>query len=300
MIVTRSFMNQVWTDLNSPTKEELDSLMLTENLDPLILKDLLAPTPKQYAKEFDQGIYAVLHIPFFKHSHSVSVEQEIDFIITERGLITARYDSIDAVHYFGKQVEVNEVLQKQNGSHLFFGLMKEIYRFLFDEIDYTKDWLKEIDKNIFEGYEKEMVFSISAASRNILSLQRTIGPHELVIKKLITIGKNRFGESFEREALIMLDEWQRLIFELKNISDMLYDLRETNNSILSTKQNEIMKIFTILAFVTFPLSLIAAIFGMNTSFIPIVGLSYDFWLVIGLMILISLAMFSYFKYKKWM
>jgi magnesium transporter len=68
---------------------------------------------------------------------------------------------------------------------------------------------------------------------------------------------------------------------------------------LSTKQNEIMKIFTILAFVTLPLSLIAAVFGMNTTFIPIVGLPNDFWIIIGIMIITSLAMFAYFKYKKW-
>lgn len=299
MIVTRSFMDQTWTDLNSPTKEELDSLVLSQNIDPLIAKDLLVPTPKQYVKEFGPVIYAVMHIPSFKHSHMENLEQEIDFIITKKGLITTRYDSINALHHFAKQIEVSEILNKESHSHLFFGLMKEVYGSLFDEVEYLKDWMKEIERNIFEGHEKEMVFGISNAGRNLLSFKRIVGPHEVVLENLIHIGKINFGEKFEKEAKLLLEEWRRLSLLIKNISDMLDELRETNNSILSTKQNEIMKVLTILAFITFPLSLIASIFGMNTTFVPIVGLSYDFWIVIGIMLFISLAMFAYFKYKKW-
>ena len=63
MTNTRSLGDQVWTDLSSPSKEEVDSLVLAQNIDPIIAKDLLSPTPKQYVKEFDNTIYAVLHIP---------------------------------------------------------------------------------------------------------------------------------------------------------------------------------------------------------------------------------------------
>lgn len=292
-------MDQVWTDLNSPTKEELDGLILAQNLDPLIAKDLLTPTPRQHAKEFSNAIYAVIHIPIFKHAHSLNLEQEVDFIITEKGLLTTRYDSIDALHHFAKQIEVDEILNKENHSHLFFGLMREIYKFLFDEVEYTKDWLREIEKNIFQGREKNMVFDISEAGINLLSFKRVVGPHEAVWRNLKEIGTSHFGEKFGKDAKVLLEEAERLTLELGNISDMLDELRETNNSILSTKQNEVMKIFTILAFVTFPLSLIAAIFGMNTAFIPIVGTPNDFWIVVGFMFIVSLAMFSYFKYKKW-
>lgn len=299
MIVTRSSMDQVWTDLSSPTKDELDSLILSQNLDPLIAKDLLAPTPRQYAEKFGQAIYAVIHIPSFNHSHKQSYEQEIDLIVTKKGLITARYESIDPLHHFAKQIEVSEILNKGHNTHLLFGLSREIYKSLSDELEYAKDWMKEIEKHIFSGHEKEMVFSISEVGRNLLNFKRVIGSHESVWHNLAKIGEENFGEDFKKEADLVLEECQRLTLEIKNVSEVLVELRETNNSILSTKQNEIMKIFTILAFVTFPLSLIAAIFGMNTVFIPIVGLPNDFWIVIALMILISIAMFGYFKYKKW-
>ena len=86
---------------------------------------------------------------------------------------------------------------------------------------------------------------------------------------------------------------------LENHRELINSIEQTNNSLLSTKQNETMKILTIMAFITFPLSLIASIFGMNTLNIPIIGNVYDFWIVIGVMLGVSLVMFIYFKYKKW-
>jgi len=36
MITTRSFIDQTWIDLNSPTKDELDSLVLSRDIDPMV------------------------------------------------------------------------------------------------------------------------------------------------------------------------------------------------------------------------------------------------------------------------
>ncbi len=300
MTTTRALGNQIWTDLNSPTKEEVDSLILSQNINPIIVKDLLTPTPKQHIKEFNNVIYAVLHVPSFKHSSSENLEQEIDFIITESGLITARYDSIDALHQFSKQMEVDEILNRGDYSHLFFGVMKEVYEFLFNEINYMKDWMKEIEKNIFEGREKEMVLGISVVSRNLLSFKRTIDPHQEVWINLQNIGKNIFGEKFEKESRALLEEWQRLTLEIKNVSDMLDELRETNNSMLSTKQNEVMKQLAVIGSVILPLTIIGQLFGLSILSFPLKENPYAFWIILTLMIMVVLGSLAYVKLKKWM
>lgn len=299
MIVTRSIAEQTWVDLNSPTEEEADSLVLTYHIDPSIARDLIAPTPKQHLRISDHALYAVIHIPVFKHSHTESSEQEIDLVITKKELITARYDSIDALHYFAKQVEVDDILKRTQMSHPLFPAMKEIYKSLFDELFYIEDWLKEIEKNIFQGQEKAMVTMISAASRNLLSFRRIVLPHEGVWIFLIEEGKDKFGGSFARDAKSLLEEWKRLSLTAQNIDAMIVELRETNNSLLSTKQNEIMKTLTIMAFIVVPLATISQIFGMNTVYNPIIGAEGDFWIISAIMLCMTLAMFIFFKYKKW-
>jgi len=300
MITTRAFMNQVWIDLNSPTKEEADSLILTQNISPTIVKDLLAPTPTQYAEEDGQAIYAVLHIPTFKHSHSALDSQEVDFIIKAEGVITARYDSIDAIHYFAKQIEVNEILNKGKNSHLFFNLIKEIYRGMADELAYMEDWMKEIEKNIFEGQEKEMVFTLSNAGRNLLNFKRMVDPHGNVFKFLEEIGQKKFGDEFEAEAKIISEEWHRMMKRVNNQMDLIAELRETNNSMLSTKQNEIMKNLAVIGSVLFPLTIIGQIFGMSIHYFPLIDNPNAFWIILGIMAVTMIATLIYAKAKKWM
>ena len=300
MITTRSFLGQVWVDLNFPTKEEVDSLMLTQNISLTVAKDLLAPTPTQYAEESGQSIYAVIHIPSFKRSHSVEDSQEVDFIISENSVVTARYDSIDALHYFAKQMEVSEILNKGENSHLFFGIMREIYKSMADELAYMEDWMKEIEKNIFEGQEKEMVLTISYAGRNLLNFKRMIEPHGNVLGFMADVGKEKFGDKFGAEAKILMEDWRRIMKRVTNQMDLITELRETNNSILSTKQNEIMKNLAVIGSVLLPLNIIGQLFGMSIVYFPLKESPSAFWIILAIMATTMSITLIYARVKKWM
>ena len=293
-------MDKAWVDVSSPTKEEVDSLMLSYNIDPSIARDLLAPTPKQEVLSSDGFVYMVLHIPVFSHSKYEVIEQEIDCVITSENLITVRYDSIDALHYFAKQIEVEEILNKTSVTHPLFGMTKEIYKFLFDEISFMDGYLREIEQKIFAGQEKEMVFAISGASRNLLSFRRMLGPQMLVWQSLKDEAHEKFGQEFVSGIHPIISELNRIMKSVDGLSEMINELRETNNSLLSTKQNEIVQTLTILAFITVPFAIISQIFGMATLSTPLIGLRYDFWIVMGIMLLTALIMYAYFRLKKWL
>jgi magnesium transporter len=300
MITTRAFMDQTWIDLNSPTREEVDSLMLTYGIDPSIAKDLLSPTPNQHTQEGEKTIYAVLHIPAFKNSHEGSSVQEVDFVISENSLITARYDSIDALHFFAKQVEVSEILNNGKNVHLFFGIMKEIYKSLTDELAFTEDWMGEIEKNIFEGQEKSMVFTISNVGRNILNFKKIVEPHGNVFEFLRETGTAKLGPEFGAQAKILIDDWRRIMRTVNSQLDLIIELRETNNSMLSTKQNEIMKQITIIGSVMLPLTIVIQLFSMSFRTFPLMEEPNAFWLVLGIMVIVTAVMLAFAKIKKWM
>lgn len=300
MIITREYTKGTWLDVSSPSKDELDSLMLSHNIDPNTARDLLTPTPNQYTKEIGDVVYLVFHIPVFGGPKKEIRETEIDCVISKNDLISVRYESIDPIHYFAKQIEVEEVLNKSNYPHAFTGMTKEVYKFLEDELSYIDSWLKDIEQNIFSGKEKDMVLVISAVSRNLLSFRRIIIPHKQIWQNMHSIIKERFGQEFVGELRAIMEQLDRIIMTADNLTLLIDEFRETNNSILSTKQNEIMKIFTIMAFVTFPLSLITSIFGMATESTPIIGTKYDFWIIMSIMFGATLAMFTFFRYKKWL
>ena len=87
---------------------------------------------------------------------------------------------------------------------------------------------------------------------------------------------------------------------INNSRELVNDLRETNDSLLSTKQNETMKTLTILASVTFPLTLITGIFAMRTTHTPILDNPFDFEIVLGIMLIIVCCMYAFFRKKGWL
>ena len=88
---------------------------------------------------------------------------------------------------------------------------------------------------------------------------------------------------------------------LENHKEMIEAIERTNESLLSYKISNIVKILTLLSFIIFPLSLLTAIFSMNTlTNYKLIQNIYAFWLILAAMIIIALGIFLYFKKKKWL
>ncbi|MCW9054778.1 MAG: magnesium transporter CorA family protein [Candidatus Pacebacteria bacterium] len=304
MISVYKHKHLTWVDVESPTSDEVRELMETYKVDPLIAEELLLPTLKPRVEVYPNFIYLILHFPAFRHTHTGDPNQEVDFIIGKDFIITTRYDSIDPLHKFSKVFEVNSVLDRsdigEHAGYLFFYMLRKLYKSIEHELEYITDSLEIIEEDIFEGKEKEMVVALSNVSRDLLNLKQALNPHHEVLSSFSDAGKVFFGESFGKHINSIMGEYYRIKNQVSVNLDTLHELRETNNSLLSTKQNEVMKVLTIMAFVTFPLSLIASIFGMNTAYIPIVGGPHDFWIVLSIMGVATFFMFVFFKRNRWL
>ena len=87
--------------------------------------------------------------------------------------------------------------------------------------------------------------------------------------------------------------------EIQDHRETIQALAETNESLLSAKINEIIKVLTVFSVIVLPLTLIASIWGMNIENMPLTSVS-GFWVLIGIMVTILVAMIGYFKKKKWL
>ena len=156
-----------------------------------------------------------------------------------------------------------------------------------------------IEEHIFSDQQVEMVAAISRSARDLLNLRQMIEPHREVLQTIEADGPQLFGKEFSPYLRAISNEYYRVHNHVMREMESLHELRETNNSLLTTKQNETMKVFTVLAFITLPLSLIASLFNMDLVDIPLEHQPYGFWIVIAGMAVISLCMLWFFKYKKW-
>jgi magnesium transporter len=291
-----------WIDLESPTREEVRDTMEQFGLDSFVAEDLLLPTAKPRTDVHPSYVYVVMHFPALRHSHK-TLEQEVDFVVGKNFVITAHYDTVDSLHKFSKIFEVNAVLDKsaigEHAGFLFFYLLKNLYKAVDYEIECVRRDLLLIEEHIFKGEEVVMVNAISRSARDLLNLRQTIEPHREVLQTLEAEGGPFFGPEFKPYLRALSNEYYRVHNHIMRNTEVLHELRETNNSLLTTKQNETMRVLTIMALLTFPLALFVAIFDINASSNPIIGLPYDFWIIVGIVVTMGAAMLAYFRYKKW-
>ncbi|MBI5126689.1 MAG: magnesium transporter CorA family protein [Candidatus Taylorbacteria bacterium] len=306
MLHTYTYKRLTWIDLEAPTTDEVAKVMNDYRLHPLVAEELVNPTLKPKVDFYKDYIYVVLRFPFRKRNlHSyVAVDKEVDFVISKDFIITTHYDTVEPLHNFSKMFEVNSIVDKggmgEHAGYVFYYMLKHIYKNMLSELDSIKTALGDAEELVFTGREKEMVRTISELSRELINFRQSARAHKDVLESFAIASKELFGENFSYYVSDLQSEYMKTYEVINNSRELVNDLRETNDSLLSTKQNETMKTLTIMAFITFPLSLITDIFSIPTEHTPIIGYLFDFEIILGIMVLFTIGMFFFFKYKKWL
>ncbi len=294
--------NLIWIDLISPTPAEVRLLMQEFDVDPTIAQELLVPSFRQKVERRGDIIYVTLHFSALR-GIGRRPEQEIDFIIGKHFLITTHYETNDPLHAFAKAFEVDSVLDQNqtqiHGGHLFVEMVGNLYRALIEECELLERRLIDIEERIFDGSTPHMVAEISQTGRIIHDFHQSLLPHREMLTSLEPVANRMFGSEFLYHLRNLEGVYNRLEQTLKNLRESLMELRETNNSLLSTKQNEIMKTLTVLTFIFFPLVFVGSILDLYLQY-AVGGHAYIFWITIGAMALVALFCLVYFKRKGWL
>lgn len=307
MTYTHSYRGIVWLDLESPTDDEISGLVKRYGLHPLVGEELKTSTSLAKIDFYDDYILIVLTLPVRvrKNGGHEIVDREIDFVIGKNFLITSRNDTIEQLEYFSKIFEANSILNKEekmeHAGFLFYYMVKRIYAGMAEDLENIKDTLTTVETRIFNGEERKMVESLSDISRELIDIKQTVRMHHDVWEAMVAkVNKDFFGGDFASYVRDIRDEFNMLHELITNARELLTDLRETNDSLLSTKQNEIIKVLTLVAFIFYPLTFIAALFTIPGPGVPLVQ-SNQGWAIIAFgMIVVAGLLIAYFRKRKWL
>lgn len=293
-----------WFDVHKPTKEDVDKLVKSFNIHPLVAGDLINPSARSKADVFKNHIYLILHFPIYDHKESESDMFEVDFVIGKNFIITSHYKKqrilADLKKHFGEDVAKSEKDQVKTGGHLFYFILRSLYRSLETHLEKISYKLDDAEEKIFLDNPKDMVEYLAALNHNVLDFKHSLKRHGPILTSFNKVSSDLFGDKFQYYSHAISGEYEKIWNITEDNKEMVKDLQETNDSLLNTRSNEIMKNLTIMAFITFPLTLLASIFGMNTKFLPIVGMNNDFWIIMSIMIAGMALMLAWFRHKKWL
>ena len=301
MINRHNYDKTLWIDVENPVSTEIDALITEFNLDPSCAEQLSDQSLRSKIEIFANHVFMVLHFPDHPSRKKTDDRVEIDFIIGENYIITIRYGIIDSLIEFQKVTEAKSLMHKNftlEPIMIARDILATLYRNLRDEITILGREIKNIEEEVFTGHEDQMVQRISLLRRKFIDIKHSTRFHEEVLKGLSNCTKNGYCSGDTTVAESILARYYKMHDLLEGNMEIVRELRETNDSLLTAKNNDVMKRLTLMAFITFPLSLVALILFDPSSPHVFHG-PHGFWIVVGILVVLFLCMHIYFKFKKW-
>jgi magnesium transporter len=181
-----------------------------------------------------------------------------------------------------------------------------LYRIVDDSFDYCFPMLRKVgnkldrlEEDIFEGGAEEVVRDISNAKQEIINFRKIIRPQRSVLRDLERTKQRFFGQELEIYFDDIVDASERIWDMLENYKEVVEALEDTNESVITHRLNNVLRVLTSVSVILLPLTLIASIWGMNVG-VPGEGSHEAFWVILGLMVVMLGGMVAYFRKRGWL
>ena len=171
------------------------------------------------------------------------------------------------------------------------------------DMDFLNNLEEEISNNedkVLSGDKASYLKYITAWRQELLRLKRYYEQLNFIFDEMTVNDNQLFSEDGVRRLMTLRNRTDRYLSAVKNLQEMVSQLREAYQSQLAIEQNDLMKIFTMVTVIFLPLSLLAGWYGMNFSHIPELKWKYGYPLVILVSIVTVAALIWKFKKKKWL
>ncbi len=171
------------------------------------------------------------------------------------------------------------------------------------DMDFLNNLEEEISNNedkVLSGDKASYLKYITAWRQELLCLKRYYEQLNFIFDEMTVNDNQLFSEDGVRRLMTLRNRTDRYLSAVKNLQEMVSQLREAYQSQLAIEQNDLMKIFTVVTVIFLPLSLLAGWYGMNFSHIPELKWKYGYPLVILVSIVTVAALIWKFKKKKWL
>jgi magnesium transporter len=292
-----------WINIERPTP--VDRAWLEEHFEfhPLDYEDVLSRNQRPKIDEYPEYLFIVLHFPVFDKAVGRLNAGELDMFIGPDFLITLPNQPLPPVEWLFERCrssdEAREALFSKGTGYLLYKIVDDAFDYCFPMLRKMGTKLERIEEDIFEGRSEEVVRDISSSKQEIINFRKIIRPQRAVLRDLERTKQRYLAEDLEVYFDDIVDASERIWDMLENFKEVVEALEDTNESVLSHRVNEVLRVLTAFSVIILPLTLIASVWGMNVG-VPGEAGETAFWGILGSMLALLLAMVAWFRRRGWL
>jgi magnesium transporter len=292
-----------WINIENPGA--IDRAWLEEHFEfhPLDYEDVASRNQRPKIDEYADYLFIVLHFPVFDKSLGRLNTAELDMFVGPDFLITLPNRPIPPVDYLFERCEASEEVREQlmskGSGYLLYKIVDDSFDYCFPMLRKMGNKLERLEEDIFEGRSHEVVRDISNAKQEIINFRKIIRPERPVLRDLERTKQRYLAEEMDVYFDDIVDASERIWDMLENYKEVVEALEDTNESVLSHRVNDVLRVLTAFSVVILPLTLIASVFGMNVRVPGEHGIT-AFWVIIASMVAMLAGMLAFFRRRGWL
>jgi magnesium transporter len=269
------------------------------SIHPLVLEDILHLSQRPKMEEFDSYIFFVLRMFYFEEQNIV--EEQISIILGDHYVITFQEKPGDIFDPIRERIRSRKFkITKSKSDYLAYSIIDAIVDNYFVILEELGDRVELVEDELLMNPSRENLHEIHNLKRKMIALRRSVWPLREVINKLDRSESSLIKKTTRIYVRDVYDHTIQVIDAIENYRDILSGMLDTYLSSLSNRMNEVMKVLTIIATIFIPITFIAGVYGMNFEYMPELKWRFGYFLVWGVMIVVTVIMLIYFKRKKWL
>ncbi|ASS66635.1 MULTISPECIES: magnesium/cobalt transporter CorA [unclassified Paenibacillus] len=276
--------------------EDLAVLQPLFGLHDLAVEDCLSEEEQRPKIELYEGHYFIV-INSIRFDDEEIFLRALNMFLGRHYIITVTKQKINELRALKPILWEQDVNRPDRFLYHLVDLVVDNYFLVGDRIEAR---IESLEEDILMHTKKSHLGEIIGLRSEILWLKKVLGPQRDVIATLNKKDLRLIDDQLQKYFSDIYENAVKITETFDTYRDLMANLREAYQSSLSSRANEIMRVFTALTTIFMPLTFITGIYGMNFSHLPGEHFYYGFYLIMGFMLMLGGGMLFLFRKKEWL
>lgn len=300
--------NAVWIDLKSPEPGEDKAVEKLVGIEIPTREDMqeIEISSRLYAENGARYMTATLMCATDSNSPRIT---PVTFILTDHRLVTVRYDEPKPFVLVAAKLG-RSCPSTITGDSVLLELLDGIIDRCADILERIGSDVDTVSSDIFEpsadrGHARKY-------SQILLTIGRKGDLTSKVRESLVSIGRvisfltvetdtaGRWNKEQKAQFKTQQRDVQSLTDHASYLSNKITFVLDAMLGVVNLEQNNIIKLFSVMAVVLMPPTLIASVYGMNFKLMPELDWPHGYPMALLMMLFAAIFPYLFFKWKKWL
>jgi magnesium transporter len=267
----------------------------------LVMEDIMNTDQRPKLEDYGDYLYIVFKM-LSSGKNGETITEQISIILGANFVLSFQ-EGIegDVFNLIRDHLRTNKGrIRKMKADYLACALLDAVVDNYFVILEKFGDKIEAIEAELIKSPMQATLQRIYQLKREMIFLRNAVWPLREVVNSLDKHESSLIGEATAPYLRDVYDHVIHIIDSVDIYREMLSSMLDLYLSSVSNRLNEVMKVLTSISLIFMPLTFIAGVYGMNFKFMPELEWRYGYFYALVGMSGIGIAMFLYFKRKKWL